>query len=229
MPTINESLRNQFNRDLQFAFPQTDTDPAALHASAGPVASIPVYGKVANVHGLGRLVKRYPKYSERNAFYLADAPDAMCVRNDEDWTIAAVVKPRGGETNYGIYGSGLNFGSYFALYAGDPDLKARWYCGTNPEATVLSCPGLTKDDWSLVVCSYEAATKKLSLSINDGAPVSVVLVDPSQPVGKMAIGADTVDSVLRFQGDMSYVAKWGRILTAGERAAMYDNGSFPSI
>lgn len=228
MPSLNDSLRAQLDRKLQFAFLQEDTDPAALHASAGPVESIPTYGKVANVHGLGRLVKRYPNCHDRNAFYLAEPPASMCVRNDEDWTIAAVVKPRGGETNYGIYGSGSGWGSYFALYAGDPSIKARWYCGTNPEATELACPGLPQDDWSLIVCSYEAATKKLSLSINDGEPVSVVLVEPSQPIGRMAIGSDTMDSVLRFQGDMSYIAKWGRILTAGERAAMYDNGAFPS-
>lgn len=229
MFTLNDSLRNQFNHGLQFAFPQTDTDPAALHASFGPVTSMPVTGKIANVHGLDRLVKRYPKYADNNCFELNDAHIDMCARNDKDWTIAAVIKPRGGETNYGIYGSGSGWGSYFALYAGDPSLKARWYCGSNAEATVLECPGLPKDDWSLAVASYEAATQTLSLSINDGEPVSLVLVSPSQPTGRMTIGSDTVGSVLRFQGDMSYVAKWGRILTAGERAAMYDNGSFPAI
>lgn len=228
MPSLNDALRNQFTAGLQFAFPQTDTDPAALHASAGPVDSIPVTGKIANVHGLGRLVKRYPDYSVGNYFALNDAPLPMCVRNDEDWSIAAIVKPRGLVTNYGIYGSGPSWDAHFALYTSDIDKCAvSWKCAAG--ITTLECHGLKPDEWALIVASYEAATKTLRLSINDGESVSVVLVDPSQPVERIVIGADTIGYVLRFQGDMSYVAKWGRILTAGERAAMYDNGAFPSI
>ena len=227
MLAIQDALLSQFKLGLQFLFPQTDVDPAALHASAGPVASIPVVGKVQNAHSLGRLVKRYPGV-DTNHFACEPAPIDLCVRNDQDWTIAAVVKPKDLATNYGIYGSGLDWGNYFGLFTSvNGECGAIWKCAAG-EAS-LKCPGIATDQWALIACSYEAATKTLRLSVNDGVPVPKVLVGPSWPVGRMAIGNDTIGAVLRFQGDMSTVAKWGRILTAGERAAMYCNGAFPGM
>ena len=150
MKTLNESLRNQFNSKLHFAFPQTDTDPAALHAAAGPVESIPTYGKVANVHGLGRLVKRYPTITTAMPFTFAEPPVSMCVRNDEDWTIAAVTG-RAAEKRTTASTAAEAGG---AVLAPTPATRASKPAGTvamNPEATEPACPGLSQDDWSLVV------------------------------------------------------------------------------
>lgn len=90
-------------------------------------------------------------------------------------------------------------------------------------ATFGSPPATT---WMFVVCWYVAATRTMFISVNNGAADSLVIASSATPVdrGSPFYLGTYRGGTLSANGRVDETGIWKRVLSAAERAALYNSG-----
>lgn len=211
---------------LEAYYPQTDAEDRLLDLVRG--ADLTKSGTPISVHALNRVAKRYDGNAENDYYGLATAPQSLHVDAASSWTIAAVVKPYATDTYYGVFGCGAaDASSWLAIFTGEV-VRVQWKKPGGVVALVDAAPTVA-NRWILIVASYDATTQKMAVSVDDGIPTEIDATGAIATTGAARIGADVLGYVQRFKGEMSHVAKWSRVLSAGEREALYGGGTFPMV
>jgi hypothetical protein len=96
--------------------------------------------------------------------------------------------------------------------------------GTNLEASVTTTDTLTLSSWSFIVITYTSSSGVLSVSIDDGTPVTDTAAGaPGTTAAVQYVGgASTADY---FDGLMDQWCKFFRVLSAAEITWLYNSGS----
>ena len=89
--------------------------------------------------------------------------------------------------------------------------------------------GLTRETWYFLACRYDASTQTVSAKLDNGAPVSnVMLVGPrGVGVANTYVGGDGVGS--SFAGEVDEVTVFNELLSDGQVAFMFGSGTPPEF
>jgi hypothetical protein len=93
--------------------------------------------------------------------------------------------------------------------------------------TATGAAGVSTGQWYFLVAWQDMTAGTVNLQIDNGTPVTVArtLGGASSLNGAFALGGDVLTSTLDWEGRIDEVSLWGRVLTADERAALYNGGS----
>jgi len=159
---------------------------------------------------------------------LTIASNASLQLNGTDWTIVGFVKFTT-TTNYrkvvvkqasdSVFEYGIQLNPTGA--AGNPGLQAFTTGGNAQSATVLAA-----GTWYWFWADFALASTTLSLSINNAAPASASVAAPSAGAGTFGIGYfGGATTAYAMDGGIEAVGLWKRLLTAGEKTAIYNAGA----
>lgn len=129
----------------------------------------------------------------------------------------------------GTFDLGNEASSYFRFYVvstGFNKLGMTLSSGTTYYTKETAISSLTDNTWHFVSATYNATTDVLSLSINRAAAVTLTSVpspvDATQDFRIAAAGLSTGNNP--FQGQISSIGIWSRILTSLELDEVYNSG-----
>lgn len=143
-----------------------------------------------------------------------------------DFTISHWVKLTDLLATYGVAGKSngavAEYCTYVAITTGITHFQT--FTGGASQAD-LAGSAITAGGWHLIVADYTLATKTLTLTVDNGAPASVVNAgtNPTAQAAPFVIGSRT--NAFFYTGLVDEVGFWKRILTAPEKTQLYNGGA----
>lgn len=170
-------------------------------------------------------------FDSANSEFLSHADHASLRMGDFDttWAIWFNCTTDNAQLQSMISKTGLTLNLGHKLYRDSADDKIKFVVhdsGNNPvtvSSTATFAPG---SGWHFVVCGYDKANTRIFLYVDNGAANTAAMA--AAPNGATAgatfrIG-DTISSQY-WDGGLAGAALWGRLLTAGERTALWAGGN----
>lgn len=162
-----------------------------------------------------------------NAEYLSRADPASLRFGNTDFTLALWVYPTLSFTGHGYMGkyNSAAPATEYVIYANPKPRFAVSANGSSFGDEVVGASDLTLDTWHFIVAWHDAAGNTINISPDGATPVSKAWAS--------GVGTSSADFTLgRFYTGTDYMngrldecAAWSRVLTAAERARLYNAGA----
>ncbi len=180
--------------------------------------------------GMGK-IHRGADFVRSSSQYLSRSDNASLSSGDTNWTIAAWVRldsePMGGTMTVVSKSTGTPSTSEYSIqYTHASDRFSVSVMKDNNTTTHAASDfgNVTTGTWYHVVAWHDADNDRFGISVN-GVPNSVSYSSGVNDTGEdFRIGANGGGTINAFDGIIDEVAFWKRVLTAEERAALYNSG-----
>jgi hypothetical protein len=182
-------------------------------------------GLIGNCAGLGVIANdEYLETDDGNGYFGTRA-DGLAASADQAFTMAMWIKwdaTRVGPNNW-MWSARAGGNSVGIQDSGTGNILQLVVRGAATTTTVVSDTGITSDAWFLVVAWHDASGDTINIQINNGAVQSQPHTDGTAAWGSWQFGGNLFGGGL--EGYMDEVGYWNRVLTSGERSALYNSGS----
>lgn len=200
----------------------SDATPNGLTLTNNNAATF-VAGRVGNCANLVAASNQWLSRASSTKFLL-DASTSLTV---SCWVNHTTLQALSGAVNKGSPTAGGG-GEWGLEFLGSSTNKYRFVVrntGNTSSLATTSAVTITTGAWHHLLGWWDAVAKTINISVNGETPVSA-----SFPTGGFAGTNDLnigywVASGVRFNGQIDAVGVWNRVLTAAERAALYNNGN----
>lgn len=176
-------------------------------------------------------------FEDTNTEYFTHTDNASLSTGDIDFTFTAWVQLESKGANRRIVNkinSAVTVLEYQLFFRNDLDrFRFEVFDGTNlkgaQSATTLGSPSLAT--WYFIVAWHDATANTVSIQVNDGtvdsSATSGAPADTSAPftIGSLDGLASDGGAPSHWDGLIDQVTFWKRVLTSGERTALYNSGS----
>lgn len=162
------------------------------------------------------------QFVSANSEHLTTADEATMRVGSASFTLALWLYPdTGAQTAWPLNKYSANTGYSVQLSGGG----VVFIIGAAVNTTLTSGLSPATTAWSFLVIWVDAAAALVCAQMNNGAVASTALVNPQvDGTGGFFLGSRSATQLF-FNGRMDEVALWKRVLTAGERTALYASGN----
>jgi len=160
-----------------------------------------------------------------NSEYLSCVDDGSAVSIDGDHTFAVWFNSSGTGTNRALISQRTSGDGAYQLYLDTSDLLHAYITDSVAGFSEPVRAGAIADGgWHLAIFTYTVSDKKARIYLDDGAETAGTALSNGPVSLTQSLNVSRLAAVIYGDIRMSALASWTRVLTADERAALWNNG-----